>query len=107
MKDWRSLYKGPCRACGKRNGCYRGLCLPCRAPLPIREIIRFGVAWSTAHSLLYIMRQCKGDREAQRVLSLVHRRVMENIRISGKKMTVVDKKWRWMRRNGWYRVSAS
>lgn len=107
MRDWELLYKGPCRGCGEKRGCYKGLCLPCRAPFPIRELIRFGVPWSTAHALLYTVRKCKNDRLAQQVLTLVHPIVMENIKITGKKMTVIDKKWRWFRRNGWHKVSTS
>lgn len=102
MQDWEKLYKGPCRECGEKSGCYKGLCLPCHQPEDRRELVKFGVPPGSADALALIMGKCNGDAEF--VLGKVHPRLMQNIVIVNKTLKVRDKSYRWMRRNDWVKV---
>lgn len=106
MIHWEKRWsRGPCTECGtkfEREECHDGLCLICRQPPRAREMVRYGVLPQTAHILLEIADKCNGD--ADKVLRIVHPRVMENIKIVGKKFKIVDKRYRWIRRSEWMRA---
>lgn len=99
MQDWEELYKGPCRTCGEKDGCYKGQCLPCRQPKDRRELVQFGVPCGSADGLALIMKKCNGDAEF--VLGKVHPRLMQNIVVVNGILKVRDKNYRWMRRGDW------
>lgn len=96
------MYKGPCQTCGEKDGCYKGLCMPCRTPKDRRELVKFGVPPASADALALIARKCNGDAEF--VLGKVHPRLMQNIKIVKGHFRIVDKKYRWMRRNDWVKT---
>lgn len=106
MRDWQSNWSsGRCKLCKERHGkwgLYIGLCLPCRVPEDRRELVSFGVPWSTANVLANIMSKCNGDAEF--VLGKVHPRLMQNIVIVKKTLRVRDKNYRWVRRDDWMKM---
>jgi hypothetical protein len=102
VQDWEKLYKGPCRECGEKDNCYKSLCLVCRSPARAREMVRYGVLPQTAKILIGIADKCNGD--AEKVLQIVHPRVMQNLRIENGKFKVIDKSYRWHRRVDWVKV---
>lgn len=104
MEDWKKLYKGPCRECGEKDNCYKGLCLPCRQPSDRRELVKFGVPCGSADALALIMSKCKSDADTERTLKLVHPRLMQNIVVVGRVLKVRNKKYHWMRRGDWVKA---
>jgi len=104
--DWFALHsKGPCQGCGRtfrEKDCYKGRCLPCRVPEDRRELVKYGVPWSTANGMALIMKKCNG--QAEFVLGKVHPRLMANIVVRSGVLKIRDKKWHWVRRNGWAKV---
>lgn len=93
--------KGPCDTCRRKRDLYRGRCGSCRKPIEIREICDAGVPWMSGLTLMYIMK--KAGKEADKVLRMVHPRTMANIRVQKGIFKIVDKRYRWIRRQGWAR----
>ncbi len=96
--------QGHCGGCRKKRNLHKGLCLPCRVPRPIRQLVEAGVVWGTGVAVAGLIKKCKTPKDAQRVLELVHPIVMENI-VVGKDMVLKlrSKNAHWVRRNGWHK----
>jgi hypothetical protein len=65
----------------------------------MRELLRAGVPYMTVSVLYNIAKKCNGDAEF--VLGKVHPRLMQNIKVVGKRLRVKDKSYRWLRRVDW------
>lgn len=97
---------GKCIVCGmmaeERRG---GICYFCCHPKETRELRRIGVPWGTCQGLRTIMKKCRAqgrsDSDTVKMLSFVHPRIMENVRLDGDTLLPVDKRYFWKRRTGW------
>lgn len=100
MRDWSKQWThGPCESCGKTVERYRGLCSPCRFPKECRQLVEYGVPGMSARGLMFLAR--KSGKEADKILRIVHPRLMENVKIVKGIFKVIDKKYRWVRSNYW------
>lgn len=100
-KIWTS---GRCKICKKKvedNRLYKGHCWICRWPEKMRELVRYGVLPQTARILYDLM--AKSGKDAEKVLRIVHPRVMENIVVKDGRLVISCDWYRWLRRTGWVR----
>lgn len=97
---------GICSVCHKQSRenyfLNKRKCWICRKPVEIRPLLLAEVPFSSATCLLQLFRKCPSAKTARTVLALVHPVLMENIKVSvSGSFELIDKKWVWVRRNGW------
>jgi hypothetical protein len=67
--------------------------------------VKAGVPYMSAYGLWGLTKKAKSQgktiSQTEAVLSFVHPILMENIRVTSRKLTLRNRKYTWLRRSGW------